>query len=84
MARRAWIRNLVLVRHRRSDELEGMGTDERAWHAFGLDLRHVTSHALASGTAILVMRVLLQRRRVRAVWRRWSMAIETDLVRGLP
>ena len=77
MAGRARIRHLVLVRHGRSNELECMGADERTRYTLRLDLRHMTGNALAAGTAIFVVRVLFQARRVRPVGRVWTVAVET-------
>ena len=67
MARRARIRNLVLVRHRRGDEFEGVRTDERAGHTLCFDLRHVAGYTLTAGAAVLVVGVFLQCCAVRAV-----------------
>jgi len=67
MARVARIRNVVLVRHGRRDELEGMRPDERTRHALRLDLRQMAGHALAAGSSIFVVCVFLHGRSVRAV-----------------
>ena len=61
MTRSAGVRNLVLVRHHRSDELEGMRVNEGARRTLGLDCRHMAGDALAAWTAILVVRVLFDR-----------------------
>ena len=63
----AGIRHLVLVRHLRSDELEGVRTDERAGHTLRLDLRHVTGNARTPRAAVFVMGVLFQCRGVRTI-----------------
>ena len=67
MARVTRIRNVVLIRHGRGDELEGMRSDERTRHAFRLDLRHMAGHTLTAGSSIFVVRVFLQGRSVRAI-----------------
>jgi len=67
MTRSARVRNLVLVRHHRSDELEGMRVNEGVRRTLGLDCRHVAGDALAARAAILVVRVLFDRRRARTV-----------------
>ena len=69
MAGGTWVRDLILVRHCRRDELEGVRTDERAGDAFGLDLRHVTGYALTAWAAILVVSVLFEARGMRSVRR---------------
>ncbi len=61
VARSAWIWNLVPVRHRGSDEPEGVRVNKGARRAFGFDHRHVAGDALAARTAIFVMRVLFER-----------------------
>ena len=67
MARVTRIGNVVLVRHRRRDELEGMRPDERARYTFRLDLRHVAGHTLAAGSSIFVVSMFLQGRSVRSI-----------------
>ena len=74
----------ILVGRRRRDEPERMRVYKRARNTFGFNGRHVTGDALASGAAIFVMRVFRERGRVRSVRRRRSMAIQANLVRGLP
>ena len=66
MTRCAWIGNFVLVGHRRCDEAEGVGADVDVGDG-RLDLRHVAGDALATKRAFLVVRVLLDRGRARAV-----------------
>ena len=56
---------------------------KRPRNPFRFDRRHVAGHALASSAALLVMRMLFQRRRVRAVRGRGSMAVQADLIRRL-
>lgn len=77
-------RNPILVCGRRRDEPEGMGMNERSRNAFGFDGRHMAGNALASGAAIFVVRVFGERGGVWPVRRRWSMAIQADLIRRLP
>ena len=55
------IRNLVLVRHPGSDEPERMRVNKGAGRSFSFDCRHVTRDALATRSAILVVRVLFDR-----------------------
>ena len=66
MTRRARIGNFVLVRHGRRDEPECVRSDVDVGDG-RLNLRHVARDALAPGRRFLVMRVLLDRRRARAV-----------------
>jgi len=80
----AGVRHLVLVRHSRRDELEGVGTDERPRHTFCLDLRHVTTDARTPRTADFVMSVLFQRRGMRTIGGARAVAIETEFAGGLP
>ena len=67
MARSARIRNLVLVRHNGSDELESMRVNQGSGRAFSFDCRHVAGDTLAARTAILVMRMLFDRSCARTV-----------------
>ena len=76
MAGRAWIRDLVLVAHGRSDELEGVRADKSARNALGLNLWHVARHTLTSGAARLVACVLFNTCRMRAIWRSGPVAIK--------
>jgi hypothetical protein len=77
------VRHLVLLRHGRRDEFEGVCAHEGTGDAFALDLRHVAVHALTSGATVLVVSMLLHRRYVGAVRRRSAVTIEADLVCGL-
>src|SRR5579864_8581178 len=77
MARRARIRNLVFVRHRRGDESESI------WRAFRFNSRHVGGDALTAGVGFLVVSVLLNRSGSRAIWREWPVTIKADFVCGL-
>ena len=61
MARSARVRNLVLLRHHGSDELESMCVNKGAGRAFGFDCRHMAGDALAARAAILVVRMLFDR-----------------------
>ena len=63
MARSARVRNLILLRHHGSNELESMRVNQGAGRAFGFDCRHVAGDALAARTAILVVRMLFDRGR---------------------
>ena len=75
MAGSAGIRDLVFVRHLGSNEAESVCMDECIRRAFGLDLWHVTSNALASWRALLVMRVLFERCSARPVRRKRPVTI---------
>jgi len=50
---------------------------------FRFNRRHVAGHALASGAAVFMVRVLFERRRSRPVGRERSVAFQAELVRGL-
>lgn len=67
MAGGAWVRHLVLVGHCWSDELERVSAHERTRHTLALNLWHVAGNTLTPRASHLVMRVLLQSRRMRAV-----------------
>src|SRR5262245_42814296 len=62
----ARVRNLELVGHRWSDEPEGVAANVDVRDRL-LDLRHVTRYALGPRRARRVMRVRLNRGRVRSV-----------------
>lgn len=47
---------------------------------FRFNRGHVAGHALASGAAVLMVRVLFERRRSRTVGREWSVAFQAKLV----
>ena len=81
MADVAGIRNFLGVSFRRADETEGVAAHIHV--AEGLrDFRHVTGDTLAACAVCLVMRVLLQRRRVRAAGRLRAVADEAQLLCG--
>ena len=84
VAGRTWIGNLELIRHRGRDEAERMRMHVGAGDAFGFDLRHMTSRALASRTAHSMMCVLFYRCRVGAVWRCGTVAFHAELVSRRP
>ena len=67
MAGCARIWNLELIGQRGCHEAECVRMDVRAWHTFGFNPRHMAGYALASRTPGLMMRMLLQRRFVRAI-----------------
>src|ERR1700688_3417309 len=79
-----WIGNLELIRHRGRDEAERMRMHVGAGNAFGFDLRHMTSRALASRTARSMVCMLFQRRCMRSVWRCWTVTFQTELVSRSP
>ena len=68
--------NLVFVGHLRRDEAKRVRMNESLRHAFGFDLGHVASDTLASRASGFVMRVLLDRRRMRAIGRRRTVAVK--------
>jgi hypothetical protein len=74
---RTRIGNFELIRHRGRDKTERMRMHVRTGNAFGLYLRHMANHALASRTAHSMMCMPLHRRRVRAVGRCRTMAFQT-------
>lgn len=67
MASRTRIGHLVLVRHGRSDEAEGVRANERARHTLGFDPGHVTCHTLTPWAAVLVMSMFFESRSVRPI-----------------
>lgn len=83
MAGSAGIRNVVLVGHLGSNEAEGMSMHESVRRPFGLDLRHVTGHTLASRGTLLMVRMLFQSGRARPVWRERPMAVQAEYIGGL-
>lgn len=83
MALRTRIRNLVALGQSGRDETEGVRMHECTGYAFGLDLRHVASDALAAGTSVLVMCMLGERRCTRSIGRAWAVTIEANLLSGL-
>ena len=62
VTRCARVGNLVFVRHRRSDESESMRVNHRIFRAFRFNRILVARNAPASGTAILVVGMFLDRR----------------------
>src|SRR5215469_393538 len=83
MTRCAGIRNLIFVGHRRRNETKCVSVNHGIWWAFCFNCRHVARDALTSGTAVLVMRVFLDRRCSWAVRRGGSVTIKTELISGL-
>ena len=71
-----WVGDLVLVRHLRRDESEGMCVHVSSGNTFRFDCRHVTGDALASRTALFMVSVLFNRRRARSVRRQRAMAVQ--------
>ena len=69
-------------RSARRDEPERVAADVHVGDGL-LDLRHVAGHAFAARAAALVMRVILERGRVRAVRRAGTMARRAQLRDGL-
>ena len=80
MARRAWVRNLVLTRHGGADETEGMRMHEGARNSFRLDVRHVARDTLASRAAFPVVRVLFEGGGARAIGRQRAVAVQAYLI----
>ena len=76
MARRARIRDLIFVRHRRRDEGKRMGAHFHIRHR-GRDPRHMTCDATASGRSFLVMGVLLYGAGVGTIQRKRTVAFQT-------
>ena len=66
MTRVAGIGNLVLVRHFRCDEVESVTADIDVCNCL-LDVGHVARYAVVAWTAGAMMRMGLDRRRVRTV-----------------
>ena len=60
-----------------------MSVDICAGDSFRFDLRHVTSHALTSGTAAFMMRVFFNGGRMRAVRGHRAVTIQANLIRRL-
>lgn len=81
MARGARVRNLVLVRHSRRNKTERVRVNQRAGHAFTLNLWHVAGDALAPTAIGFVVSMFLDARGVRAVRRTRAVAIQTNLGR---
>jgi len=54
----AWIGDLIFIRHLRRDKPEGVSMYESARNTLCFDLRHMAGYALASRTAVFVMRML--------------------------
>ena len=79
MADVARVRDLQAVGPRRIDEVEGVTTDVHVGDRL-FDLRHVAGDALASWAAELVVRVFLDRVRVRPILRVRSVAREAHLI----
>ena len=61
MTRSAWIGNLVLVRHRRRDELKSVSVNKSCRWTFRFNRWHVARDAVVAGAAGRVMGVLLNR-----------------------
>jgi hypothetical protein len=57
--------------------------NKRSGYAFGFNRWHVAGDAFAAGTTVLVVTVLFEGRSVRAVRRRWAVAVKTYLIRRL-
>ena len=83
VTRGARIRHLVLLGFRGRDKREGVRAYVYVGNR-GLNLRHVTRHAFASRRSLFVVRVL------RHGWSEWPIgrvrrvAVQTNLVGGLP
>ena len=75
MADIAGVRNFQSVSRRRSDEVKRVAPHIHIRNRL-LDLRHVASDALATLATYFVMRVLLNRRRVRTIRRIRAVTIE--------
>src|SRR6266404_4297701 len=82
MARRAWVGDLVLVRHLRRNERKRVRANLDVRYG-RVDLWHMAGHALAAWRALLVMRMLLERSRARPIGRHRAVAIQTKLVHWL-
>ena len=81
MALGAGVWNFVFFGHCRSDDREGMGTDENVRDG-GLDFGHVARDALTTRRIGLVMGVLFECGGVRTTKRHWSVAIEAQFING--
>lgn len=75
VARRAWIRDFVFVRHRRRDKCKRVGAHEDTGNR-DLDFRHVAGHAFAARGAVFVMRMLGKRRRAGPISSAGAVTIE--------
>src|SRR5215472_14786406 len=80
MTRRAGIGDVILIGHPRRDEAERMSVNIFARYSLGLDFRHMAGHAVASSASVAMMRMLFQRRFVRAIRRCRAMTFKTKLV----
>ena len=69
------IRNLQSISRRRSDEMKRMAPHIHIGYRL-LDLRHVASDAFAALAACFMMRVFLDRRRARSIWRIRAVTIQ--------
>ena len=78
----AGIRDLQAFGFARRNEPESMAADVDIANCL-LDLRHVASYALASATARLMMRVLLDSGRARSVGRTRPVALQAHDIAGL-
>ena len=67
VACRTWIRDLILIRHRGSNEFECMRVDFRVSRALRFNFRHVAGNALAACASLFVMGMLFEGRGARAV-----------------
>jgi hypothetical protein len=57
MARSARVRDFVIIGHAWRDEIQRMRSHKCTGNPFRFDFRHVAGNALASGGALLVVRV---------------------------
>src|SRR5262249_13237401 len=78
MTSKARIRNLVLVRHSRRDELERVAANVNIRNRL-LNLRHMAIDALATGASCCMVRVLLDRRAPRPIGRTRIVASQAKL-----
>ena len=79
MATGAWIWNLVLIRHFRRDEGEGVASDVDIRDRL-LDFRHVARYAIIAWTAGAMMSVFFDARGVRPVRRRRPVTCQAELI----
>lgn len=84
MAGRARIGNFELIRHRGRNEAKRMRMYVRPGDSFGFDLWHMASRTLASPTAGSMMRMLFERRGVRAVRRCRTVTFQAQLIPWRP
>lgn len=77
----AGIGNFVLVHHSRGDECEGVRTDFYVGDG-GRDFGQVAGDATAACGIFFVVSMLFDGSSARAVQRKWTMAIHTNLVVG--